>query len=103
MTVTILDASSEYAGSDIQTVTIELHKRLVTDYKYEYRTIDQPSIIDIGGVKAGTFLVTFKEKYETNPVRGASQYWIVSDGTHGYLFNFISTPETFDHPDSTEM
>jgi len=80
-----------------------LHKGIVSGFEYDYRTVEPPSFLEIDGQRAGTFLITFKQKYETDPIVGASQWWITYLGNHGYTFNFISSPDTFDSADYTEI
>lgn len=36
------------------------------DYSYEHRVIEQRTFLTIDGQKAGTFVYTFKDKYEDN-------------------------------------
>lgn len=97
------DLLTYYGSTDLETAVTNLHKGLIDDYQYDYRTIESPSFSTIDNHKTGSFLVTFEKKYETDPIKGAAQWWITFVGNHAYLFNFISTPETFDSVEYTQV
>jgi len=97
------DLLEAFGTTNLQSATNDLHKDLLNSFTYDYRTIESPTFLNIDGQKFGTFLLTAKQKYETDPFRGAQQFWITMVGNNGYMINFISTPEAFDSPENTEI
>jgi hypothetical protein len=97
------DLLEAFGTSNLQSATIGLHQGLITAYTFDYRTIESPSFLNIDGQRSGTFLITFKLKYETVPITGAQQFWITMVGNNGYMINFMSSPETFDSPENIEI
>ena len=59
-----------------------------SDYSKEYRVVEQPSFVNIDGVKTGTFLYSYKDKYEDYPVTSGNQIWMTYVGNAGYLISF---------------
>lgn len=97
------DLLKNFGTVDVQSAVIAFHKSLTTDYTHDYRTIENPSFINIDNQRSGTFLITMKDKYETNSITNVVQYWFTIVGNTGYLIYFISTPEKFDNPENTEI
>jgi hypothetical protein len=97
------DLLEAFGTTDLQSATNDLHEGLITDYTHDWRTIESPTFLTIDGQRSGTFLLTFEEKYETDPILGASQYWVTMVGNNAYTITFFSTPETFDSPENTEI
>jgi hypothetical protein len=77
--------------------------RTTDDHKFEYKTIQPPSLLEIDGHKTGSFHIMFSQKDENDPISGEVQYWITFVGENGYMIEFLSIPENFDTPDNTEM
>ncbi len=93
-----------FGSSDLRIAVYATFKEsLRSDYSREYRVIEQPSFITIGGKDAGTFLFTDKDKYEEYALKWATQRWIVFNGVHGYLISYTSSAETFDNPANKEI
>lgn len=92
-----------FGTSDLQSAVVDFHDGITSGFEFDYRTIESPTFLNIDGQRSGTFLYTFKDKYETNPITGAVQNWITFVGDRGYLFDFIGNPETFDSPENTEI
>jgi hypothetical protein len=98
------DIFENFGSTNLDSVFADFYKgRTTDDSKYEYRTIESPSFLNIDGQRTGSFLMTFKQKYEINPIIGAVQYWITVVGNNGYMIEFMSTPENFDTPDNIEI
>lgn len=76
--------------------------RTADDHKFEYKTLQPPSLLEIDGHKTGSFHITFSQKDEIDPISGEVQYWITFVGENGYMIEFLSIPENFDTPDNTE-
>ncbi len=79
------------------------NRRIAEDHKFEYKTIQPPSLLEIDGHKTGSFHILFSQKDEIDPVSGEVQYWITFVGEKGYMIEFLSIPENFDTSDNTEM
>jgi hypothetical protein len=94
---------SEFGSKDLLTGFYDIYKQELGDYTKEIRVIEKPSFINIDGQKAGTFLITQKDKYGDNAVRLANQLWVVYVGDHGYLISFGSTTDQFDSPKNIEI
>ena len=77
--------------------------RITDDLKFEYKTIQPPSLLEIDGHKTGSFHIMFTQKDEIDPISGEIQYWITFVGENGYMIEFLSIPENFDTPDNTEV
>ena len=77
--------------------------RITDDLKFEYKTIQPPSLLEIDGHKTGSFHIMFTQKDEIDPISGEVQYWITFVGQNGYMIEFLSIPENFDTRDNTEM
>jgi hypothetical protein len=97
------DLTSTSGSNDLITGFYELYKQAITDYTKEISVIEQPSFINIDGQKAGTFLITQKDKYEDTALRLANQVWLVYVGGHGYLISFVSTTDQFDSPKNVKI
>jgi len=97
------DLNRGYGSSDLQTAVIEFFKGMTSDYSKEQRTIEAPSFISIDGYRAGTFLFTSKDKYETNSPEIAMQIWMIFVGSHGYDINFLATTDNYDSPENIEI
>jgi len=77
--------------------------RINDDLKFEYKTIQPPSLLEIDSHKTGSFHIMFTQKDEIDPISGKVQYWITFVGENGYMIEFLSIPENFDTPDNTEV
>jgi hypothetical protein len=98
------DLYSGFGSSDIEIAT----NRMLNDFSramfgYDVRTIEEPTYLTIDGHKAGTFLVTFKEKFSGYGVKGAIQQWIIFVGNIGYLIMFSSSANIFDSPENIDI
>jgi PsbP-like protein len=97
------DFLKDFGLTDVQSGVISLHEDILNSFKYDYRSIEPPSFLDIDGQRTGTFVVTGKQKYETNPITLAGQTWLTKVGNSGYMMEFFSSPQTFDSPENTEI
>lgn len=96
--------SSLIQGLDLRAAVYDFFKESISgDYTKEYKVIEQPSFITIDGQNAGTYLYTFKDKYEEFASKWASQIWTVYAGDHGYLLSFLATTDLFDGPEMKEI
>ena len=96
--------TSEIQDMDLQRLVYEFFKSSIDgDYSNEYKVIEQPSFVTIDNQKAGTYLYTFKDKYEDFATKWASQNWIVYAGNHGYLLSFMSSTNQFDTPEMKQI
>lgn len=93
----------DFGIADVQSGIISLHEGLLNSFAYDFRSIEPPSLLNIDGQRTGTFVVTFKEKYETDPTTLASQYWVTKAGNNGYMMTFFSSPQRFDSPENPEV
>ena len=85
---------------DLQSAVYEFFKTSInSDYKKEYKVIEQPSFVNIDNQKAGSFLFTQKDKYEEFATKWATQVWVVYVGNHGYLLSFMASTNVFDAPE----
>lgn len=73
------------------------------DNEYEFKIIESPSFGSVDSQRTGSFVMTFKQKNEINPITGAVKYWITFVGNSGYKMEFMATPENFDTPDNIEI
>lgn len=73
------------------------------DNEYEFKIIESPSFGSVDSQRTGSFLMTFKQKNEIDPITGAVKYWITFAGNSGYKIEFMATPENFDTPDNIEI
>jgi hypothetical protein len=82
----------------------DLYKERSTDNnRYEYRTVEPPSFLNIDGQKTGSFVIVFKQKAEVDPIGVEVQYWITFVGKTGYVVEFLSTPENFNTSENVEI
>jgi hypothetical protein len=94
----------DFGASDIETATEKgLRGLKISLYGFEVKTIEEPSYLTINGYNTGTFLITFKDKYEDFGIKGAQQQWIVFVGNAGYMITFIAPTSTFDSPENIEF
>jgi hypothetical protein len=97
------DLTSTSGSNDLITGFYDFYKQAISDYTKEISVIEQPSFINIDGQKAGTFLITQKDKYEDTALRLANQLWVVYVGDHGYLISFASPTDQFDSPKNAKI
>lgn len=69
----------------------------------DVRVIEAPSYTTIDNQKAGTYLITMKDKYDDDAIKTANQVWEVFVDNHGYLISFVSTANTFDNSENVEI
>jgi hypothetical protein len=82
----------------------DLYKERSTDnFRYQYRTVEPPSFLNVDGQKTGSFVIIFKQKAEVNPIGVEVQYWITFVGNTGYVVEFLSTPENFSTSENVEI
>jgi len=98
------DLLEGFGSTDFEFAFSDFYKHRITeDLKFEYKTIQPPSLLEIDGHKTGSFHIMFSQKDEINPISGEVQYWITFVGENGYMIEFLSIPENFDTRDNTEM
>ena len=98
------DLLEGFGSTDFDFAFSDFYKHRITDdLKFEYKTIQPPSLLEIDGHKTGSFHIMFSQKDEIDPISGEVQYWITFVGENGYMIEFLSIPENFDTPDNTEM
>ena len=98
------DLLEGFGSTDFDFAFSDFYKhRIAEDHKFEYKTIQPPSLLEIDGHKTGSFHIMFSQKDEIDPVSGEVQYWITFVGEMGYMIEFLSIPENFDTSDNTEM
>ena len=98
------DLLEVFGSTDFDFAFSDFYKhRTADDHKFEYKTIQPPSLLEIDGHKTGSFHIMFSQKDEIDPISGEVQYWITFVGENGYMIEFLSIPENFDTPDNTEM
>ena len=98
------DLLEGFGSTDFDFALSDFYKHRITDdLKFEYKTIQPPSLLEIDSHKTGSFHIMFSEKDEIDPISGEVQYWITFVGENGYMIEFLSIPENFDTPDNTEM
>ena len=98
------DLLEGFGSTDFDFAFSDFYKHRTTDdHKFEYKTIQPPSLLEIDGHKAVSFHIMFSQKDEIDPISGEVQYWITFVGENGYMIEFLSIPENFDTPDNTEM
>ncbi|MGC2440268.1 MAG: hypothetical protein WA390_02495 [Nitrososphaeraceae archaeon] len=73
------------------------------DNEYEFKIIESPSFGSVDSQRTGSFVMTFEQKNEIDPITGAVKYWITFAGNSGYKIEFMATPENFDTPDNIEI
>jgi len=94
----------DFGSTDFDFAFSDFYKHRITDdLKFEYKTIQPPTILEIDGHRTGSFHITFSQKDEIDPISGEVQYWITFVGKNGYMMEFLSIPENFDTPDNSEM
>ena len=98
------DLLEGFGSTDLEIALSDFYKHRITDdLKFEYKTIQPPSLFEIDGHKTGSFHIMFSQKDEIDPISGEVQYWLTFVGENGYMIEFLSIPENFDTPDNTEM
>jgi len=98
------DLLEGFGSTDLEFAFSDFYKHRITDdLKFEYKTIQPPSLLEIDGHKTGSFHIMFSQKDEIDPISGEVQYWITFVGENGYMIEFLSIPENFDTRDNTEM
>jgi hypothetical protein len=91
------------SGVDLWTVLTTVHEETLSNFDKDVRSIEAPSISEIGGHKAGTFVIAFNQKYIPDPDIRGSQIWITSNGNKVYTINFMSNSSIFDTPVYTQI
>jgi len=97
------DLLTGFGNTDLKAAVYETLKDAISDYKYKYSIIEKPYFIKIGDKDAGTFVYSWKDKYEDYATLWGTQMWIVFVGENGYLINFMQPASSFDNADSTEI
>lgn len=98
------DLLEGFGSTDFDFAFSDFYKHRITeDLKFEYKTIQPPSLLEIDDHKTGSFHIIFSQKEEIDPISGEVQYWITFVGENGYMIEFLSIPENFDTRDNTEM
>jgi len=98
------DLLEGFGSTDFDFAFSDFYKHRITeDLKFEYKTIQPPSLLEIDGHKTGSFHIIISQKDEIDPISGEVQYWITFVGENGYIIKFLSIPENFDTPDNIEM
>ena len=98
------DPTVDFGSRDFTTALYDMFKSSISgDYSYEYRVIEQPTFLTIDGQNAGTFLYTFKDKYEDNAWTWGSQVWLVYVGDHAYMISFTERTDDFDSPENIQI
>ena len=98
------DLLEGFGSTDFNFAFFNFYKhRTADDHKFEYETIQPPSLLQIDGHKTGSFHIMFSQRDEIVPISGEVQYWITFVGENGYMIEFLSIPENFDTPDNTEI
>ena len=98
------DLLEGFGSTDFEFAFSDFYKHRITDdLKFEYKTIQPPSLLEIDDHKTGSFHIMFSQKDEIDPISGEVQYWITFVGENGYMIEFLSIPENFDTPDNTEV
>ena len=98
------DLLEGFGSTDFDFAFSDFYKHRITeDLKFEYKTIQPPSLLEIDDHKTGSFHIMFSQKDEIDPISGEVQYWITFVGENGYMIEFLSIPENFDTRDNTEM
>ena len=94
----------DFGSTDFDFALSDFYKHRITDdLKFDYKTIQPPTLLEIDGHKTGSFHIIFSQKNEIDPISGEVQYWITFVGKNGYIIEFLSIPEKFDTPDNSEM
>jgi hypothetical protein len=94
----------DFGSTDFDFAFSDFYKHRITDdLRFEYKTIQPPTLLEIDGHKTGSFHITFSQKDQIDPISGEVQYWITFVGKNGYMIEFLSIPENFDTPDNSEM
>ena len=98
------DLLEGFGSTDFDFAFSNFYKHRITeDLKFEYKTIQPPSLLEIDDHKTGSFHIIFSQKEEIDPISGEVQYWITFVGENGYMIEFLSIPENFDTRDNTAM
>jgi len=94
----------DFGSTDFDFVLADFYKhRISDDLKFEYKTIQPPTLLEIDGHKTGSFHIIFSQKDKIEPISGEVQYWITFVGKNGYMIEFLSIPENFNTPDNSEI
>jgi hypothetical protein len=93
-------AAREFSTAGFSFAVTETLKEFTSDYSQEYTIIEEPTFFSIEGKQVGTFVYTYKDKYDTNALKWAQQVWIINAIDHGYLISFLAFPQEFDSPDN---
>jgi hypothetical protein len=98
------DLLESFGTSNLDAAFTKFYSATTTDdNEYEFKIIESPSFVTIDIQRTGSFLLTFKQKNEIDPITGAVKYWITFVGNSGYKMEFMATPENFDTPDKIEI
>ena len=98
------DLLEGFGSTNLDAVFAKFYTDTTTDdNEYEYKVIESPSFVRIDSQRTGSFLMTFKQKNEIDPITGAVKYWITFVGNSGYMMQFMATPQNFNTPDNIEI
>ena len=103
--ITIGYINNTLNGVDPDPVTSKIYafyREMIGDYTKEIRTIEDPSFVTMDGEKAGTFVISRKDKYDDDAVLLGIQVWLVYSGYNEYLISFASKASMFDSPEKVE-
>jgi hypothetical protein len=98
------DLRAGFGSTDFITAFYKAFKDVIGgDYSRERRVIEQPSFTQIDGQKAGTFVVTDKDKYDESAFEWGLQNWMAFVNGRGYLISFGTSSNQFDTPENMEI
>jgi hypothetical protein len=98
------DLLEGFGSTNLDAAFTKFYSAITTDdNEYEFKIIESPSFGSVDSQPTGSFVMTFKQKNEIDPITGAVKYWITFVGNSGYKMEFMATPENFDTPDNIEI
>ena len=98
--ISVLHRFLGFNVTDIGAMTNEYYNTgLSKSGNYDVRLIEPIHLLNIDNHSAASFVAAGDRGEET----GATQIWMVAVDNQVYSFVFVSTPDTFDSPESTEI
>lgn len=102
-TIGLVKANLISEGLNWDTINKFSLEQATNSFENEYTTIEEPSVIKINNHDAGTYVYSWKEKYNDDALLWGVQHWSVFIGDHGYVLTFMTLGKNFDSPENTEI
>ena len=99
----IKETLDNFDSDTVTRKTNAYHTEMLGNYEKETRSIEEPSFVTIDGVKAGTFVIAEKDRFDEDSIDWGIQAWLVYFANKSYFITFSSPTSMFDSQQKTEV